>query len=220
MNEQLAIDLPYRTALGRADFLVSASNSEALGWLERWPDWPMRTLSIHGPAGSGKTHLAHLWRDRCGGTILPANALDPLQPALAAAEAGRGIVVDDADAAPEAPLLHLYNWCGERGTALLLLSRLAPAAWPVRLPDLESRLRSLSTVGIAAPDDRLLGAVLIKHFADRGLRIAPEVIAYLVPRMERSFAAAAELVIVLDRLAMSAGSAVTVRIARRALTPV
>jgi chromosomal replication initiation ATPase DnaA len=216
---QLVMDLRYRTAFGRDDFLVSASNAEALGWIERWPDWPAGALVLHGPAGSGKTHLAHLWRDRCGGAILPAGGLDPLEPALAAAEAGRGIAVDNADSAPELPLLHLYNWWGERRSPLLLLSRLPPGGWPVRLPDLGSRLRSLPSVGIAAPDDRLLGAVLVKHFADRGLGIGPEVIAYIVPRMERSFAAAAELAAALDRLALSAGSAVTIPLARRVLTP-
>ena len=214
---QLAIDLSYRTAFGRADFLVSACNAEALAAIERWPDWAASTLVIHGPAGSGKTHLAHLWQAQCAGIIVPAATLDALEPVLKLADEARGIAVDDADRAPEVPLLHLYNWCMERTTALLLLSRHAPGAWPIALPDLSSRLRSLPSVGIAAPDDRLLAAVLVKHFADRGLRVAPGVIAYAVARMERSFAAAAELVLALDRLAMSNGSAVTLHLARRVL---
>ena len=214
---QLAIDLPYRTAFGRADFLVSVSNAEALASIEGWPDWAASALVIHGPTGSGKTHLAHLWQARCGGIIVPAATLDGLEPVLKLAEESRGIAVDDADRAPEVPLLHLYNWCTERSISLLLLSRAAPGAWPIALPDLSSRLRSLPSVGIAAPDDRLLAAVLVKHFADRGLRVAPGVIAYAVARMERSFAAAAELVLALDRLAMSSGSAVTLRLTRRVL---
>lgn len=214
---QLAIDLHYSAALGRADFLVSASNAAAFDWIERWPEWPAPALVIHGPEGSGKTHLAHLWCERSAGLIVAATALDPLEPTLAAAALRRGVAVDGADRAPEAGLLHLVNWCGERRIPLLLLSRLAPAACAIALPDLASRLRSLPAVGIAAPDDALLGAVLVKHFADRGLRVAPGVIAYLLPRMERSFAAAAAVVVELDRLALSNGSAVTLRLARRAL---
>ena len=61
--------------------------------------------------------------------------------------------------------------------------------------------------------------MLVKHFADRQLRVAPEVIAYLVPRMERSFAAAAALAERLDRLALREGGAVTVPLARRAISP-
>jgi chromosomal replication initiation ATPase DnaA len=216
---QLAIDLQYRTAFGRADFLVSACNADAFGWVERWPDWPTTALVLHGPSGSGKTHLAHLWQGRCGGIIVPGATLDAIEPVLQLAEESSGIAVDDADRAPEVPLLHLYNWCQERGTPLLLPSRVAPGAWPIGLPDLASRLRSLPLVAIAAPDDRLLGAVLVKHFADRGLRVEPRVIAYAVRRMERSFDAATELVAALDRLALSAGSAVTIALARRVLGP-
>jgi chromosomal replication initiation ATPase DnaA len=214
---QLAIDLQYRTAFGRADFLVSACNADALGWVERWPDWPGTALVMHGPAASGKTHLAHLWQGRCGGMIVPAATLDAIEPVMQLAEESPGIAVDDADRAPEVPLLHLYNWCHERRTPLLLLSRVAPGAWPIELPDLASRLRSLPSVAIAAPDDQLLGAVLVKHFGDRGLRVEPRVIAYALRRMERSFDAATALVAALDRLALSAGSAITIALARRVL---
>lgn len=214
---QLAIDLGYQTAYGRADFLASASNAEALGWVERWPAWPAPAVVIHGPSGSGKTHLAHLWQMRSGGLIVPADTLDTLEPLLNLAEEARGIAVDDADRALDVPLLHLCNWCAECGTTLLLLSHQAPAIWPIALPDLASRLRSLPSVGIDRPDDRLLGAVLVKHFADRGLRVGPGLIAYLLPRMERSFAAAAQLALALDEAALSSGSAVTIRLARRVL---
>ncbi len=49
---QLAIDLPHRPALGRADFLVSDCNAAALQWIERWPEWPSAALVLYGPAGS------------------------------------------------------------------------------------------------------------------------------------------------------------------------
>ncbi len=61
---QLALDLQFRPALGRGDFVVSDSNRDAIAWLDRWPDWPSTVLAIHGPAGCGKTHLAHVWQTR------------------------------------------------------------------------------------------------------------------------------------------------------------
>src|SRR5258705_9054988 len=85
--------------------------------------------------------------------------------------------------------------------AFLDVSRTAPAAWAIDLPDLASRLRAMPADGIGMPDDTLLAAVLIKHFADLQLRIAPSVIGYIGPRMERSFATAASLPARLDELA-------------------
>src|SRR5712691_6169248 len=108
---QLAIDLPHRPALGRADFLVSGCNAAALGWIERWPDWPAWALVLHGPAGSGKTHLAHLWRERSGGMLVPGDALQRMEPNELAGS--RAVAIDDAERAPEEALLHLYNCCSE-----------------------------------------------------------------------------------------------------------
>ena len=56
--------------------------------------------------------------------------------------------------------------------------------------------------------------MLVKHFADRQVRVAPGVIAFLVRRMERSFAAAGALAARLDRLSLSAGRPIGIALAR------
>jgi chromosomal replication initiation ATPase DnaA len=215
MTRQLALPLSHRTALGRADFLVSACNTAALGWLERWPDWPASALVLHGPAGSGKSHLAELWRARTGGMLVAGDRLGGRDPADLARS--RAVAIDDAEAAPERALLHLYNCCGEAGATLLIVTRRAPSVWPVALPDLASRLRAAPDVAIGLPDDALLAALMVKHFADRQLPVAPAVIAFLVRRMERSFAAAAALAERIDRLALATRGPVTLVLARHAL---
>jgi chromosomal replication initiation ATPase DnaA len=212
MRRQRAFDLPIHTGFGAADFLVSDSNRDAFTWIERWPDWPARALVLHGPPGSGKTHLAHLWCGRAEAPLIAGTAIGGV--AFPEADA---MAIDDADIAPEEPLLHAYNSAIERGAAVLLTMRVPPASLPIALPDLGSRLRSLPVVGIAPPDDPLLGAVLVKHFADRQVRVAPEVIAYLVARIERSFAAAASVAARLDEAALAAGRPITVRLAREAM---
>ena len=92
-----------------------------------------------------------------------------------------------------------------------------PSAWQARLPDLVSRYRALLSFVLWAPDDALLASVLVKHFGDRQLRVAPGVFAYLVPRIERSFAAAASLAARLDKRALETGRPVTIKLARDVL---
>jgi len=72
-------------------------------------------------------------------------------------------------------------------------------------------------VALAAPDDALLGAVLVKLFADRQLVVSEEVIAYLLVHLERTFAAARRIVAALDRAALAARRRVTVPLAREVL---
>jgi chromosomal replication initiation ATPase DnaA len=208
---QRAFAYPVVTTFGRGDFLVSVGNRDAFDWIERWPDWPSRALALHGPPGSGKTHLAHLWCERAGATLIAG--ADVSDPGLIDA----AVAIDDADQAAERPLLHLYNSALERGASLLLTMRAPPASLPIALPDLGSRLRALPVVGIVPPDDELLGAVLVKHFADRQIRVGPGVIAYLVARIERSFASASSVAARLDAVALSAGRPITVKLARAVL---
>ena len=73
---QLTLSFSGHTALGRSDFLVSESNAAAIGWIDRWPDWPASTLLLHGQPGCGKTHLARLWCERASAVILTGETLD------------------------------------------------------------------------------------------------------------------------------------------------
>jgi chromosomal replication initiation ATPase DnaA len=214
---QLIFDLPRRTTYERPDFLVSECNRTAVEWIDRWPLWPSAAIVLYGPPGCGKTHLAHLWRQRASATVLSGEALtEAVLPALLEHSPLR-IAVEDADRASTRVLLHLYNSCVERRGSLLFTARSEPERWPFLLADLRSRLRAAVVVGVGVPDDALLGALLAKHFADRQIRVSPDVIAYLIRRMERSFAAAGLLATRLDNAALRSGTAVTVALARTIL---
>jgi chromosomal replication initiation ATPase DnaA len=212
-GRQLAFDLGHRPALGAEDFLVAPSNAEAVAWLDRWPDWPAPALVLYGPAGSGKTHLAHVFEARSGARNVAAELAPEQVPHLAAA----AVVVDPAEGAAEEPLLHLYNLVAERRGALLLVGRSPPAQWRIGLADLRSRLLASPTVALRPPDDALLGAVLLKLFADRQVAVGEELIAFLLRRTERSFEAARLVVAQLDAAALAAGRPITVPFAREVL---
>src|SRR4051794_37108820 len=73
---QLALALDHAESLAREDFLAGPSNSAALSLVERWPDWPSRTVLLRGPEGSGKSHLAAIWARESGARILSPRALE------------------------------------------------------------------------------------------------------------------------------------------------
>ena len=197
--------------------MVSDSNIAAVERIDRWPNWPSAALVLHGPPGCGKTHLVHLWRERASALIIAGETLTEAMLPRLIHEVPRRIAVDDAERASEPALLHLYNSCIEHQGSLLITACHPPGSWQAALADLRSRLRAAPVVEIGMPDDALLGAVLIKHFADRQLRVVPQVIAYLLRRIDRSFEAAEKIVARLDGAALSNGGPVTIALARRVL---
>lgn len=217
---QLALELGHRPALGRDDFLVAPCNAEAVAWLERWPDWPAHALAVFGPPASGKTHLLAAFASHHGlGQVVSVAGGDLTVESVPKLVVHASVVmVDDLDRlADETALFHLWNLTKETGRWLLLAGRTAPARLRVRLPDLASRLAATPAVGIGAPDDSLLAAILVKQFADRQLRVGEDVVTYVLGRMERSFAAARQVVEALDTASLARRRPVTVPLARGVL---
>ena len=213
--DQLTLDLPHRPALGAEDFLISGSNRAAADIVDRWPDWPHRSVVVVAPPGAGKTHLANVWRLKSGAAAFAAGALS--EPDVARATGA--LLIEDLHAGigDQRALFHLLNLVREHKLSMLLTSRLAPGDLDVALPDLRSRLRALPVAALEPPDEALLKAVLVKLFADRQLTVEPAVIEYLSLRMERSMAAAERVVAAIYRLALAMHRKVTRPLAAEAL---
>lgn len=216
-TQQLILEFPHRPALGKNDFLVSACNRDAVEWIDVWPDWPAPALAIFGAAGCGKTHLLHVWRNTSNAVLIEARNLGDREPPELLGDAVN-CAFDDADAlSDEESLLHLYNYVAEIGGKLMIASRQPPARWGIRLADLSSRLSAVPAVEVKAPDDALLGALLVKLFHDRQLKVGEDVLVYLLARMERSFAAARGIVEALDAMGLAERRGITVPFAREVL---
>jgi chromosomal replication initiation ATPase DnaA len=206
MPAQLPLPFIHQPSYAAADFLPASSNEAALAWLARTETWPEQRLALWGEAGTGKTHLLRLWAGRRGATLLSGSSL----PGLPALPDSPALALDDANAIrDEAALLHLLNAAREAGLPVLLAARAPPARWPVRLPDLSSRLRAVTAVEIGKPEDSLLRALLLRLLADRQLAVGPGLQDWLLLRLPRAPAALREAVARLDRAALAAGGAIT-----------
>lgn len=213
---QLPLDLGHGTGYTRDDLVVSGANEQAVALVDGWPHWPSPVVVLAGPTGSGKTHLASIWRERADALQMDGRRIG----GSAAFSGSCPVLIDDIDAAPidAAALFHLINAVRGAGSHLLLTARRFPGAWDVTLPDLASRLKAAATVEIHEPDDLLLAGVITKLFADRQIEVEPHVVQYLARRIERSLGTAMRLVEKLDRLALEQKTRITRALAADAVS--
>ncbi len=215
-HSQLVLDLGFRPALNREDFIVAPCNWEAVAAIDRWPDWRGGMLALSGPPGSGKTHLAQVWRQSSGAQLLAAEDLT-MENLPAVLSTGAVVIENGENIKDENALFHLFNLAFQENACLLLTGQEAPARWAINLADLISRLSSIPVFTLAPPGDEILLAVLAKLFKDRQLDLTQSLADYLLLRMERSFAAARDCVAALDKASMAQKRRLSVPLAREVL---
>jgi chromosomal replication initiation ATPase DnaA len=202
LPSQLPLPLQSSPALGRADFIVAPANAEAVAFIDSFPNWPA-SAALHGPSGSGKSHLVQAWAQVSGARVFEAAALtldDTFAP-------GEAVAIENVDAggADERALFALFQHHGP----LLFTGREPPAAWKAALPDLVSRFGSLLAFPLWRPDDALLSALARKLFTDRQLAVPDSVVMRILRSVERSPAAVRDFVARADARALAEKRPVT-----------
>ncbi len=201
--------MPEPPSYAAEDFLVSACNAAAHAFLCRWPDWPHPSVVLAGPPGAGKSHLAAIWAAISRARIFTASEINEGNvPDCATSSA---LVIENMDQMPrdEAALFHLVNLVRERGIFCIMTGTTEPAEWGIETADLLSRIRLAPILHLAAPDDDLIRALLVKLFVDRQLSVDGAVADYAALHVERSFQACRQLVERLDEEAMARQSRIT-----------
>ncbi|MGD0190123.1 MAG: chromosomal replication initiator DnaA [Rhizomicrobium sp.] len=207
MNSQLSLPLETRESFTRDGFVVGGANARAVALLDSWPDWTIPAAALHGPTGSGKSHLAAIWRERSRAQLLTVRRLPEIPPV------DGPIIIEDVDAAlpsehVELSLMGLIDGA-DRSRPILLTAKEAPGCWPCVLPDLASRFAALPSIALYMPDDSLLMAIARKLFADRQLVVQEAAIRRMLNLLDRSPASIGSFVAELDRKALAESRPVT-----------
>jgi len=192
---QIALPLDWPVADRDEDFLISDANRAAFDHLQRWSLWPVMATLVTGPRKSGRSLLGRLFVRKTGGRLF-----------------------DNAEDHDEEAVFHAWNEAQLSRRPLLIVADAPPPFWRVGLADLRSRLSATPHVAIGDPDDRLIGDLIVKLLGDRGIAVPPELPAFIVPRIERSYLAVQQVVAALDRAELSHHRRMTVALARRALS--
>lgn len=191
---QIALPLDVRGPAGPTRIVVGNANRAAVEALAQPARWPFHTAVLVGPPRSGKSLLARWF-----------------------AASGAGETLDDAPELTEPAVFHAWNRAQETHRPLLLTAR---PGWQVALPDLASRLGGSLHIAIGAPDDAMIAELMAAHAEQRRLALGEGAAAYLVPRIERSFAAIEAIVGAIDRISLERQAPATMSIWRDALEAV
>lgn len=220
---QLPLPIRLSDEASFANFHAGEQNRAAIARLMRFVEEGAGSLYLHGPAGSGRSHLlqaaCRAGEERGVAVIyLPLAELADAPPRelFAGLETHTLLCLDDVDHVAGRPdwevaLFHLHNRCSEAGCRMVLAAALPPAQAGFDLADLRSRLQGGEFIALAVPDDEMRVDVLLLRARNRGLALEREVARYIWSRSPRSLVA---LIAVLDRL-----DAAAVRSGRRLSIP-
>lgn len=192
---QIALPLTHSGSEGPDSIIIGESNRSVAEALAASQDWPFGTAILAGPPRSGRSLFARWFASHTGGGA-----------------------IDDADTKDETEIFHAWNRAREDGYPLLLT--VDAKGWEIELPDLRSRMGAALQLEIAPPDDDMAAQLMLSHAAQRGLALGEGAPAYLVPRMERSYAAIERIVAEIDRLSLERKVPATMSIWRDALDAV
>jgi chromosomal replication initiation ATPase DnaA len=221
MPGQLVFPFGVRPQFSREGFVVAPCNEQAFRFVARWPDWPVKAAALHGPAGCGKSHLAHVWLQAAGegAVYLPLHEVDAgnlshAEQRLAELPLGCPVLLEGMDGAPPSHardrlLMALFE---HPSLVLLITGRGAPPEWPVVIGDLRSRFDALLSFAMWAPDEALLSGLVRKHFADRQLQVTDGVVRRIVTHVERDPQSIAAFIARADAAAWSQKRPVTERL--------
>ncbi|NMF91130.1 DnaA regulatory inactivator Hda [Aromatoleum petrolei] len=172
-------------------------------------------LYLWGPTGSGRSHLLR-------GTLAAAG--DRPTACIAAAEAGHELpqtpglllAVDDVDRLDDAAQIALFNAFNRSrslGQTLLLAGKEAPRQLALR-EDLRTRIGQCLIYEVRPLDDESRTAILATLAARRGLRLADEVIDFLMRHGRRDLPSLLAVLDALDNASLERKRAVTLPLLR------
>ena len=212
-SKQLYFKMPNKKALGIEDYIITDSNNFAFDLIVKILKGDTNFGLISGPSYSGKTHLSK---------ILMKNArnyktlyLDrDYQNTLERLEASDILILENIDKVKhdksEQDLFHIINFAKENNKKLLMTSRKPISEIDLNLEDLKSRLNSILEAKIKEPDDQLMKLILIKILNDKQLKINPNVIDFLVSRLERSYESINLFIEKIDKFSLEKSKKITI----------
>ncbi len=218
MVAQLPLSIPMDDELTLDNFMKRGSLDVLMEEVASLTRGGSNSVYLWGSPSTGKSHLLQALCHHHGSDALylPLQDLEGIPPE-ALLENHRALTllaIDDVDRAIGTPweeaLFHCFNQRRDAELPQIYAAAGAPATLESMLPDLRSRLGSLTIYQLPRFDDAEIEALLAFRAARRGITLAPDVLSYLLARAPRSVPAIMSLLEELDREGLARGRAITV----------
>ena len=217
---QKTLKFVHESNYEEGNLVKSSCNNIAINFIEKWPNWSLdnRIVCIFGATGSGKTHIARVWKKKSNAKVLNKISNLTLNNIY---ENNTPLVFEDINSNiywPENLLFEFINEIKLSENYLLITCKGNPNKIKWNLKDLISRFSSFVNIEIKLPDDNLIKNILVKQFSDRQFSIEKKLIEYISFRIERSSLAINNIVNLIDELTLKYKKPVNLSIVKEALS--
>jgi DnaA family protein len=225
--EQLPLGVRLRAASTFASFAPGPNRALVAALEARATSRAAAPLWLHAAAGAGRTHLLQATCARAGAHGRRAGYVPLAEPwpsaeILAGLESLDVLCLDDLDRVAGDPgweraLFALYNEMTERGGNLVVSANAPPAALPIALADLASRLAASVVFQLRPLDEAEQGQALVARARALGVELPEEALQYLQRRLPRDLGVLCDALDRLDSAALSRQRRLTVPFVRSVL---
>lgn len=182
---QKAFKFDFREAHNRDNYIVGETNSDAIKWIDIYPNWKNNGLVIEGPRASGKSHLVRVWQKKSNCSIFDSEQVNEEK---INAKDNKNIAIENLENINNFEFfLHLINYKKEKKLNFLLTSSISISSLNISLKDIKSRLLELPKVKISLPTDNIIKGLIFKLMKDKGVLIDNKLIDFMINRIERSY---------------------------------
>ena len=183
------------------DFFVSKCNYFAFSLIESWPKWEKNILNIYGEKFCGKSHLSEIFKKKNKAIIIKNDEIN--NNFFNKIRYYENIILDNLEfLSDEKTLYSIFNFVEQYNKYLIINSIDSINSIEFTLPDLKSRLKNCIFAKIDKPDDDMIFALVLKHFADRQIKIEKKIIEYITKRIERSYGKIFDFIYKVDQFSL------------------
>ncbi|HEY4368981.1 MAG TPA: DnaA regulatory inactivator Hda [Steroidobacteraceae bacterium] len=228
MNNQLALGVRLRDSSVFASYFPGRNQPAIDALLALRAGEPPTCVFLHGPAGTGKTHLlqafcAQAAQHADAAAYLPLSSVMQMGPEVLS---GCGelayVCVDDIALIGgrrdwERALFALHQQLDEHRGRLIVAAVTPPAASGIALADLRSRLGGGLVLTLQSLDETDQIAALQLHAHQRGFELPDDTAQYLLRRLPRDMATLCNFLDELDQASLAAQRRLTIPFVREVM---